>query len=121
MTGFLDHESQGFVSAGIISLPYLLSNAALQSSSMSRMNNVIKAHLCVHDYSLPGKLLGEILYWLIDLQVLVSCWKQKSGQRHLDGQWLTLELCACSSQQMRSIWRGLLQLFASVYLQECIG
>lgn len=44
--GFLDHECQGFVSAGIISLPYLLYSAALQSSCVSRMNNVIKAHLC---------------------------------------------------------------------------
>lgn len=74
--GFLDHECQGFVSAGMISLPYL---AALQSSCVSRMNNVIKAHLCVHNYYLPGKLLWQILYRLLDLQVLVSCFSRNQG------------------------------------------
>lgn len=79
-SGFLDHECQGFVSAGIISLPYLLCNAALQSSSVSRMNNVIKAHVCVHNYHLPGKLLWQILYRLIGLQVLVSCFSRNQSR-----------------------------------------
>lgn len=77
--GFLDHECQGFVSAGTINLRYLLYGAALQSSSVSRMNNMIKAHLCVHDYYLPGKLLWQILYRLIDLQVVVSCFSRNQG------------------------------------------
>lgn len=77
--GFLDHECQGFVSAGIISLPYLLYSAALQSSCVSRMNNVIKAHLCVHNYYLLGKMLWQILYRLLDLQVLGSCFSRNQG------------------------------------------
>lgn len=78
--GFLDHECQGFVSAGIISLLYLLYNAALQSSSVSRMNNVITAHPSVHHYHLPGKLPWQILYRLTDLQVLVSCSSRNHGR-----------------------------------------
>lgn len=78
--GFLDHECRGFVSAGIISLPCLLYDAALQSSSVSRMNNVITAHLSVHLYYVPGKLPWQILYRLIDLQVLVSCFSRNQGR-----------------------------------------
>lgn len=40
MLGFLDHECQGFVSAGIISLPYLLYSAAF-----------LREQLCVSDGS----------------------------------------------------------------------
>lgn len=78
--GFLDHECQGFVSPGIISLPPLLSNAALQSSSVSRMNHVIKAPLCVHLCYLPGELLWQILHRLIELRVLVSCLSRNQGR-----------------------------------------
>lgn len=95
MIGFLDHECQEFVSAGISSVPYLLYNASLQSGSVSRMNNVIKAHLCVHDYYLPGKLLWQILYRLIGLQVLVRCFTQKSGQRHFYGDSGPRWNCVC--------------------------
>lgn len=93
--GFLDHECQEFVIAGISRVFYLLYSASLQSRSVPRMNNVIKAHLCVHDYYLPGKLLWRILYRLIGLQVLVSCFTQKSGQRHFYGDSGSHWNCVC--------------------------
>lgn len=71
-----------FLQAELVSLLYftvLLCRAVL-SIHLSRMNNALKAHLCEHLYYLPGKLLWQILYRLIDLQVLVSCSSRNQGR-----------------------------------------
>lgn len=90
--GFLDHECQEFVSAGISRVFYLLYSASLQSRSVPRMNNAIKAHLCVHDYYLPGKLLWQILWPAGPCELFYT---EIRAETLLWRQWVTLELCVC--------------------------